>query len=167
MQVRVISVAVAIALLASIMWAESGSARRRRRDRKPPVATISTKFAPAPLNFASTFLGILNNVPGVAVPRKTEGTATDDVSGIKSVTVTWTPCGDPHPAGQACVAYPQRAPQNAGGAVVVKCTDSRRRSCVWESTLPVAPGFYQLSVYATDMKNKRSAIRSVRMFVAA
>lgn len=135
-------------------------------DKQPPNVTIDTVFAPAPFNLASTFLaGLVNNVPGANVARLIEGKATDDFAGIKDVTGTWTACADPHFAGQACTAYPTELPQHEGSPVEVTCSNASNKSCVWESTLPLAPGFYEFKVSAKDKANKTSTVRAIRLWV--
>lgn len=133
-------------------------------DSSAPSVTVLTQFAPSPLNVGSVNLGGLSNlIPGANIPRKLEGWANDDQSGIEQIAGTWTPCLDPHPAGRSCVPYPQKHARH--DSIVVWACINASRTCAWESVLPGAPGFYEFAIYAVDKTGKRSTTRTVRLLV--
>lgn len=74
---------------------------------------------------------------GPVLSRSVSGAASDDVSGVGTVTVIYTPV-DVGGAGTIVV-----------GAAVT-CQDQTRRSCVWTADAPAARGRYRVLVTVTD-----------------
>src|SRR5207302_9924765 len=95
-------------------------------DRTPPSATITTANG--------TQLSL-------TTPSTINGTATDTGSGVRSVTVTFTPT-----SGCAATTSPAR----------VVCTNTSGRSCSWSAKVPAVVGQYTVTAKALDRSGNTS-----------
>jgi len=104
-------------------------------DRTPPTARITTA--------SGTQLSVTS-------PSTIDGTASDTGSGVRSVTVTFTPS-----AGGPATTTPAH----------VVCTNASDRSCRWSAKVPAVAGQYGVSATAVDRQGNASRSSSISITV--
>lgn len=154
MKARTICLALASAALLA-----SGTTHAAVRDRTPPSVRFTT--------VESQFFQMPTQNP--LLEHAVRGTATDALTGIREVRVTYTPCKVPNGAcdGTGTVNEAQSHVNSniIFGSMEVRCTNSTRRSCTWAISSPPAPGYYLVRAWAYDRAGVRSAARGLHIYV--
>lgn len=146
-------------LLSLALMTAAGTGTAAIRDRTPPSVafrTIDGQFFYAPTQ-------------NPLVEHRVLGTATDSVSGVRTVSVSYRPCDSlSGPCLRPGWEFVQESiNQNLmfPPTTSLSC-DRSHRSCSWSMTSPPSPGFYLVTASATDVAGNRSKIRAIRIVVA-
>lgn len=165
-----------LTIVALMMAPTLGQAKKKVKDRKAPTVAFTAPWlrlppgggsAPAPLDTQP----IVFHVPQLSSGR-IFGKAADSLSGVKSVTVTWTRCAEP-PQADAAACTPIPNGTGVGAADNILFTPSavtgcapKAKSCNWTQQVPQFPGVFKISAVARDMAGNASSAKVAKIVVA-
>lgn len=155
--------------------------KKKPVDKTPPVIKITTQDLTTVYSSNSRELssGFGRDVPAYDV-MVLSGTATDNMSGVSSVLITYKACkitdyrvifGGGNNATCGAGASPgleqQASPcaTGCGAVALVTCVNKLRKSCTWESPPPLYPGIYMMSAVGLDLKKNVGRAKPITILV--